>query len=824
MKTNNTQKTTFWKFLENDSIEIPIIQRDYAQGREGKEYIRKGFLSSLKEALDKKDSNKPLKLDFVYGTQENSKINPLDGQQRLTTLWLMHWYIALMSGNLDENTCERLKKFTYQTRISSRDFCEELCKSKNFQNYKELHISITDYITNQTWFSSAWKQDPTIKSMLVMLAGTNKKDKEDGDIKDGTEEVSNENKDIKDGIEKVFQDVQNEDMKKYWGALTGENCPIIFYYLHISDIGLTDDLYIKMNARGKQLSSFENLKADLLGYVQHKSEESGKDQDQWKKLMNPQNGLPVCIDTEWTDIFWKNKSKEQKDSNNQILEHSRIDEIFFTFLNRFFWNELFTRLKSGTEEDNKHYKFFNNSGVNSNDFDTTIAYRGLDDYKFDETQKDENGEIPISLFLSLKKVLYNYGKYLKSTGCKPIEFDKEFLTRPWDTEFHFIPQYKQEKIVDVSGNEILKVSHITQVQRVVFFAICKYFNEEKETEEANKQALKCWMRVVWNLVSGQDKEGDLQIRSTEVMHSVINFISNLQSHYVYASLYTLLYNQKIRNNTDFEKRCMEEAEKAEQILRKTGVIRFEDCKNWEQTIIDVENEMFFHGSIRFLYHNERGKIDWSEFNDKLKNVKSVINTSYDGLKELIGKCIKDDELRAIAYDIRNCTWLFNLLNDALYAPIHYLLTGTQSSSLLTNKYLWAQRDLIGSNLLKNMYYRQWHVDGCNLHDFGLLALFPYNAKSEQKKYVIANIRNKVLSGLFNIEIIKSNQKIQGCDFFWGWNVEFEFCDRKFQWTYDGEIYAVDENNNGQKPLYPGSIAMLDDYPILLLHSLLKLTL
>ena len=45
-------KTTFWNFIKNNRIEIPIIQRDYAQGRKGKEYLRKSFLGDLKKALD----------------------------------------------------------------------------------------------------------------------------------------------------------------------------------------------------------------------------------------------------------------------------------------------------------------------------------------------------------------------------------------------------------------------------------------------------------------------------------------------------------------------------------------------------------------------------------------------------------------------------------------------------------------------------------------------------------------------------------------------------------------------------------------------------
>ncbi len=80
-------------------IEIPMIQRDYAQGRKTPDVdrIRKRFLSSIYSALTE---NKPLKLDFVYGDiNENKVLTPLDGQQRLTTLFLLHWYIARHEEN-----------------------------------------------------------------------------------------------------------------------------------------------------------------------------------------------------------------------------------------------------------------------------------------------------------------------------------------------------------------------------------------------------------------------------------------------------------------------------------------------------------------------------------------------------------------------------------------------------------------------------------------------------------------------------------------------------------------------------------------------------
>ena len=138
MKNNKIQQTTFWKFLQNRKIVIPIIQRDYAQGRIGKEKLREKFLKDLKKALD---DNEILKLDFVYGNIENNCFNPLDGQQRFTTLWLLHWYIAFKAGTLKDNEAT-FKNFTYETRTSSREFCNKLCEfsvqnlNKNDDNLK----------------------------------------------------------------------------------------------------------------------------------------------------------------------------------------------------------------------------------------------------------------------------------------------------------------------------------------------------------------------------------------------------------------------------------------------------------------------------------------------------------------------------------------------------------------------------------------------------------------------------------------------------------------------------------------------------------------
>ncbi len=304
-------KISFWNLLKDYEVVIPIIQRDYAQGRKGKEHIREKFLTQIKNALD--NSNQSGELDFVYGTAKDGRFYPLDGQQRLTTLWLLHWFIASKAGKL-QDAKETLKKFSYETRTSSREFCKKLC---------EFDISnvtkVADAIQKQTWFYAVWKQDPTIQSMLRMLEGTDAKDEKENDFVDG--------------IEELFYNCSQEYYKKAWDILTIEcvlieNYPVKFSKLEINstELPVSDDLYIKMNARGKALSSFENFKAELVDYIQKQvnAENVG---DNWANLNDPVAGFGQKLDNTWMDIFWEHRSEDDSDACEY---QNRIDEIYFT--------------------------------------------------------------------------------------------------------------------------------------------------------------------------------------------------------------------------------------------------------------------------------------------------------------------------------------------------------------------------------------------------------------------------------------------------------------------------------------------------------------
>ena len=91
---------TFGELIRENKIVIPKIQRDYVQGSNAQQEKRDEFLAVL---LDHLVSDKEYHLDFIYGTggTDQGEFLPLDGQQRLTTIFLIHWVLSQRSGIRD---------------------------------------------------------------------------------------------------------------------------------------------------------------------------------------------------------------------------------------------------------------------------------------------------------------------------------------------------------------------------------------------------------------------------------------------------------------------------------------------------------------------------------------------------------------------------------------------------------------------------------------------------------------------------------------------------------------------------------------------------
>ena len=235
-------------------IEIPLLQRDYAQGRPDPQAtrIRGRFLDSLIAAAT---GGGDLSLDFVYGELKGGALLPLDGQQRLTTLFLLHWYLAARCGRLSDD--QPWKSFTYSTRASARLFCEHLVAC----NPDFSGTTPSGWLTDQPWFMQTWDQDPTVQSMLVVL-------------------------------DDIDHRMSGQDCSAAWLRLVDAEAPAItFHVLPLEDMGLSDDVYIKMNSRGKPLTAFEMFKARFEKLLESRSPEHAR-------------SFALNIDTVWADIFW----------------------------------------------------------------------------------------------------------------------------------------------------------------------------------------------------------------------------------------------------------------------------------------------------------------------------------------------------------------------------------------------------------------------------------------------------------------------------------------------------------------------------------------
>ena len=276
--SSNYERLSFWSLLQRHPVQIPVIQRDYAQGRTGKAKVIDSFVSALQGAVQ----GVPVELDFIYGDVQNGFFRPLDGQQRLTTLFLLHWYAARASGQAVDAYAPTLERFSYDTRVSSREFCKKLVKEAVAVKGGTKGDLLSHQIRDYAWFVGAWEFDPTVAGMLAVL-------------------------------DRIAD--QNWPVDLWERLISAEPSPVRFLLVELEKFGLSDDLYIKMNARGKPLTTFECFKAVLGERVNvHK----------WEHNLALEEQFAIRVDTRWTDFFWQFCPPEESGLK-------KIDRAFLSF-------------------------------------------------------------------------------------------------------------------------------------------------------------------------------------------------------------------------------------------------------------------------------------------------------------------------------------------------------------------------------------------------------------------------------------------------------------------------------------------------------------
>lgn len=569
-----------------DKIEIPKIQRDYAQGRmlKSESEVRKRFLDNIFDTLTEVHEVY-MDMDFVYGSiDDKTKIFlPLDGQQRLTTLFLLYWYIGSRELESEELATlkQALSKFTYETRSSSRLFCEKLNSPKTEIEFDDLPSA---KIMNLSWFYQSYKQDPTIKSMLNMLDAIHEKYPADE--------------------EKLFDNLER----------------LQFYILPLNGFNLSDELYVKMNARGKQLTGFENFKADLIKWV--KDENNPEIKLFTKEFVLNHRSMPYYlaftqkVDTIWTHYFW------QKTKKNPIHPSGKIvDPLFFRLFYRYFFTKLVVREASFKEtilEKLSDTELYDKYKVYIAEKPECEFIDSVNSLKESLGSNSELGQDFIQFiydkyyYALYKEDDYRNFEVFQKIGSYDILSRFERVLDTLHTHWQIIhqsvqPSWQREAKETRRSFKILMNQDINQPERVVLLAVILFLEKESSFDEIE---FKRWIRIVWNIVENTDIDGHRPMIAT--MKLVLDLFIKSQNA---LDIYKFLAQQNYESLSSKEA-IAEECNKAKFIVNNDS--------GWEDLFINAESHPFFRGSVGFIISDEmseddfshRTKLAFSVFDDK----------------------------------------------------------------------------------------------------------------------------------------------------------------------------------------------------------------
>lgn len=585
--------TTIWNILNNNvvgsdvqrGIEIPMIQRDYAQGRKNNraKEIREVFLENIFSGINGvvKEDKPPLELDFIYGYIEHGVFIPLDGQQRLTTLYLIHWYLAFKEQKLNEYKIA-LSKFNYQTRQSSEDFLNKLNTGLNLDDYNDVfknNKTFEEVISNKNWYFVNWKYDLTIQSCITML----------------------------DEIHNLLKSYHIELVD----LISEEKPCVVFNFLDIRDFGLSDDLYIKMNSRGKPLTKFETLKAELGKFIKlsefNNSYNYSIKHSNGNKSVDLETYFVTKIDTEWSDYFWNIRNKADNKFDDKSL--NLLAFICLTELSRVNTNKFDNYLKLLDTEglDLSYYKFKSLELLNEN---SIIFYINV-----------------LDLIVSKNETVieyFNNRKYLNKQSIISASFDKNFKAR-----------YEE---------------------RLLFYSIFKFLCKNQENLII-KELLK-WDRLIKNLVTNSNYNNSKDFQNSII--AIDKIIDNYDGD---------VYNQFLQNEVrGFDTQQVKEEKIKIELINKSA--EWKELIETTESHKYLDGQIIFLLVFSGIYDQyEIGQINWdSEISQSFFNVmesyfnKFKLAFSETGLRKFNNELFRRALLTKGDYTLYSTNWSFIIDN------------------------------------------------------------------------------------------------------------------------------------------------------------------
>ena len=687
-------------------IEIPEIQRDYIQGLE--EYSNKldKFLDVLFNALSSKNK---CSLDFIYGNiNEDGVFEPIDGQQRITTLALLYYYIENICKKNNDNI---FKKITYKTKNTATEFCE-LLSSDDFISYlrDSINNKIDNVIKDYHAYYDIYDYDLTIKSIINTL------------------------KAIQEKYDKL-NDKNN---------ISFDN--ITFQIFPMKSFNLSDDLYIKMNGRGKQLSSFDNFKADyfkwleeniniideLIPNITESSEDNNKDkeeeeeeeeEEEKERKKHKLETLKRKFDTDYIDIFWDYAFENSKDTS----EAPDPEKLFFRFINRFVVGKILSMdindkttndelkklicgfllsnrdlKKANEDEKDKLKKFIHQFLVNDEDSKLVANMEkeelkklvlefliNSDDLKNQTASQDkdiiniliEDNKSKIDNFIAdMENYFFNKeGSRTEDDSIQYTKFDcygfillkyNKNLINILENLYSIKDEHKQDNFIDILSkyfkanweDKFNIFNDFKNYKELFVYNTILSFLENRLPEEYIEKEIQCLSRLVWNvaeqydLVTGIYKNTYISIANRFEFLSKISNDSTKDNNSL-NSIYSYFFNANENYHLPGNLKIIieDEVKKCQYIFEKTSL---------EQDFIELEKLPYLKGTIGFLLGNDKNNFEiiyktalsefekYVEIHDDKKNKKYFIDNTNNYLfnRNILYKYFLNNQLEIEKYN------------------------------------------------------------------------------------------------------------------------------------------------------------------------------
>lgn len=694
--TSNYQEYTFPELLKQyDKILVPMIQRDYAQGRTDKKAtdVRNNLLTDI-------FSGKDVHFDLVFGSKEKRIIDgkemncfiPVDGQQRLTTLFLLYLY-GQKAGKT--NTELDLSKFSYDTRRAASDFCESITSEEwFFQNDKK----VSEVIKDSSWFMNYWEKDPTVEGMLNMLDAIHEKCKE-------ITGYPNLNK-------------------------------VTFFFFDLESNGLNENLYLKMNSRGKPLTAFENLKAkmekvlpdniksdDAKIFFPENADAPKTFKDKWKFFM----------DRDWINAFWNSEKPEETDIN--------ITAFIVRFLSGYY---------NAFNEDNNE----NNISEELKEINNKENYADFIPFE------------PIRKSLELSQAFQRLALAFTTIANKKI--------KPYWNETINITDFHEYKLIAVVFSSVL-FEHDTQAMRFAwkmaentvsgydsFITYCKRMKEIFKICKEKKQN-------IYNVLANSKFENPSEQLKEEI-----------------AKAQQILNGSPRQDGETWEDIIIE----AETYKFFKGSIRFlfakekigDDWENFDTKWINAQ-KYFDENGVKEKYQTNACLLRYyiSKFNEWWM----FWNFHYDNKPTTWKSLLTSNRFIAnhsILMQTPECLDLSNFnANFEKDDNKNNVQNDLVKTTILVEASKWSSK-------------LNWHNNTYCLYPYNAKADWKKYVIGNHRNQILSCLCDSKQI------VVEGNRRFQSGDsndFFWGWDINFKYYSNEFQWNTDGKVYLI-ENNNRKK--------------------------